>query len=74
MGACNWVPAGVGGARPFSSFLQIQCGARPVRIIRNYRYDPLPGRRLTGLRLRKLRESGARGPGYEMGQYRLRYS
>ena len=30
------------------SFPQIQCGARPVRIFRNCRHDPLPGRRLPG--------------------------
>ena len=55
----------MGGARLAASFPQIQCGARPVRIIRNYRYDPLPGRRRRGLRSRELRESELRGAGYE---------
>ena len=58
---CNGVPARVGGACPFASFPQIQCGARPVRIFRNYRYDPLPGRRRPGAPFGKIAGVRARG-------------
>ena len=61
MGACNGVPARVGGARPFASFPQIQCGARPVRNFRNYRYDPLPGRRLPGAPFERIAGVWAQG-------------
>ena len=43
------------------SFLQIQCGARPVRHFRNCRYDPLPGRRLPGAPFEKIAGVRARG-------------
>ena len=43
------------------SFLQIQCGAWPVRIFRNYRYDPLPGRRLPGAPFERIAGVRARG-------------
>ena len=63
MGACNGVPARVGGACLAASFLQVQCGALPVRIFRNCRYDPLPRRRLPGApfgRITGVRTRGAR--------------